>query len=74
MSHSVTVSVTDGGKKTKVVNAQEMTVREKILTRLFGKKAKVLVITPYSATNEITIKDQSGFSSKPNRGVQFDCN
>ena len=72
MKHSVTVSVDENGKRTKVVKAQEQTMREKMLTALFGKKAKVLVITPYSATNEITIKEQ-GSISEPKRSVHFDC-
>ena len=47
MQHSITVSVKDDDKKKAVVKAKEFTVREKVLSALFGKKAKVLVITPY---------------------------
>ena len=74
MKHSVTVSVNEGGKNTSVVKAGEQTIREKLLSLLFGKKAKVLVITPYSSTNEITIKEQGGSADATKRNVQFDCN
>ena len=72
VKHSVTVSVNDDSKKTKIIKAEEMTVREKLLTKLFGKKAKVLVITPYQSTNEITIKE-GGKANATKRNVQFDC-
>ncbi|MCI6360587.1 MAG: hypothetical protein MR773_01840 [Eubacterium coprostanoligenes] len=73
MKHSIMVSVNEDGKNTRVVKAKEQTVREKLLTALFGKKAKVLVITPYSSTNEITIKEQGGQANATKRNVQFDC-
>ena len=73
MKHSVTVSVDENGKRTKIVKAREQSIREKMLTALFGKKAKVLVITPYEATNEITIKEQGLFNDRHERSVHFDC-
>ncbi len=74
MANSITVSVKDGGVKTRIATAREMTMREKFLTKLFGKKAKVLVITPYSATNEITIREEgNGTASGGKKNVYFDC-
>ena len=71
MRHSVTVSVDAGGRKLPVLTAEEIPFREKILTKLFGKKAKVLVITPHTSTNEITIRERGG--NEHERSMHFDC-
>ena len=71
MRHSVTVNVDAGRTKVPILTAEELTMREKILNRLFGKKAKVVVITPHSSTNEITIRERGG--NEHERSMRFDC-
>lgn len=74
MQHSITVSVKDDDKKKAVVKAKELTMREKILTALFGRKAKVLVITPYDTVAEINIAEKGANSNVTKRSLSFDCN
>lgn len=74
MQHSITVSVKDDDKKKAVVKAKELTVREKVLSALFGKKAKVLVITPYDTVSQINIAEKGVKSNAAKRSLQFDCN
>jgi hypothetical protein len=70
MKHDVTVSVSSNEKPTKVLNAREVTFREKLLTALFGKKAKVIVLTPYNSVNEITIEERmQNYDNKRNIAV-----
>lgn len=74
MKHSVTISVNENEVKKNIVKANEMCMREKILSALFGKKAKVLVITPYDTVSEINIAEKG--ASKNNvtkRSLSFDC-
>ncbi|MDO4362893.1 MAG: hypothetical protein Q4C99_00060 [Clostridia bacterium] len=74
MQHSITVSVKDDDKKKAVVKAKELTVREKVLSALFGKKAKVLVITPYDTVSQINIAEKGVKNNAAKRSLQFDCN
>lgn len=73
MQHSITVSVKDDDKKKAVVKAKEFTVREKVLSALFGKKAKVLVITPYDTVSQINIAEKGVNSNVTKRSLSFDC-
>ena len=50
-----------------------MCIREKILSALFGKKAKVLVITPYDTVAEINIAEKGANSNVTKRSLSFDC-
>lgn len=74
MQHSITVSVKDDDKKKAVVKAKELTVREKVLSALFGKKAKVLVITPYDTVSQINIAEKGVKNNATKKSLQFDCN
>ena len=75
MKHSVTISVNENEVKKNIVKANEMCMREKILTALFGRKAKVLVITtPYDTVSEINIAEKGVKNNAVKRSLQFDCN
>ena len=73
MQHSITISVKDDDKKKAVVKAKELTMREKILIALFGRKAKVLVITPYDTVSEVIISEKGANSNVTKRSLSFDC-
>lgn len=73
MKHSVTISVNENEVKKNIVKANEMCMREKILSALFGKKAKVLVITPYDTVSEINIAEKGANSNVTKRSLSFDC-
>lgn len=74
MKHSVTISVNENEVKKKIVKANEMCMREKLLSALFGKKAKVLIITPYDTVSQINIAEKGVKSNATKRSLQFDCN
>lgn len=72
MKHSVTISVNENEVKKKIVKANEMCMREKLLSALFGKKAKVLIITPYDTVSQINIAEKGVKSNATKRSLQFD--
>ena len=75
MSHSVSIAIKEpDGKRQRVIQAKEMTVRERVMSALFGKKAKVLILTPYESVNEITIKENGGNENDRKRSIEFGCN
>ena len=59
VGQNVCISVAQpNGTTCKVLDAKEKTIRERILTALFGKKAKVLIVSPYSSVHHIKIKEE----------------
>ena len=59
VGQNVCISVVQpNGTTCKVLEAKEKNIRERILTALFGRKARVLIVSPYKTVHQITIKEE----------------
>lgn len=57
MKHNLNISVSkkppDGG----IVQCRSMSLREKLLTRLFGRKEKVMILVPGNSVETVSITE-----------------
>ncbi len=57
MKHNLTISVSkkppDGG----IVQCRNVSLREKLLTRLFGRKKKVMILVPGNSVESVCITE-----------------
>ncbi len=72
MERSISVCIREDGAEKRILNAREFTVREKLLTALFGKKCKVILLTPCNSDSEITVTEKRGVKDEK-RAMPFDC-
>ncbi len=57
MHHTMQISVSKKPKSGGVAMFRSISVREKLLRRLFGKKAKLTVIVPGDTVEEVSITE-----------------
>ena len=69
MKHNLTISVSKDPRRGGIVQCQNISMREKLLTRLFGRKQKVMILVPGNSVSTVTITEiQEG--GKPNEAVR----
>lgn len=60
-NQSVCVNITrQNGTSCRVLGAKERNIRERFLSTLFGKKVKLLIVSPYDSVHQITITENKG--------------
>ena len=57
MEHALKISVSDKPVNGGVVACRHVSVREKILRRLFGDKTKLTIIVPGDSVSELAISE-----------------
>lgn len=57
MHHTMQISVTKTPRFDEVARLHSFSLREKLLQRLFGKKAKLTVIVPGDTVEEVAISE-----------------
>lgn len=55
MKHNLQISVSDKPQENGMVSCKNVTLREKFMRILFGKKQKITVLVPGDTTQELTI-------------------
>lgn len=68
MKHAVTISVAKHPKQTGITSVRNLTIRERMLRLLLGKKAHVTVIVPGDSVEELAIKEVK--EDSPNEAVR----
>ena len=69
MKHNLTISISKDPRRGGIVQCQNISMREKLLTRLFGRKQKVMILVPGNSVSTVTITEiQEG--GKPNEAVR----
>lgn len=57
MKHNLNICVSRGSKTGGVVSCRNVSLREKLLTRLFGKQEKVMVLIPGNTVETLSITE-----------------
>ena len=57
MKHNLSISVTKDPKRDGIVRCRSVTIREKLLTRLFGKKHQVMILVPGNSVSTVSITE-----------------
>lgn len=58
LKHKVTINVAkSGGERSPVIESSRRSIRTRMLDFLFGKKARLLVITPGDSVETVEIKE-----------------
>jgi len=58
MKHQVVISVSDvNGKKRTVLTGGDITLRDRFLNLLFGKRQRILVLVPSDSVQSVSIKE-----------------
>lgn len=61
LKHQVVIDVTDPkGNKENVLQGGELTLRDRLLTRLLGKGQKMLVLVPSDRVESVSIREMKG--------------
>lgn len=55
MKHNLHISVSDKPQKNGLVSCKDITLREKFLRMLFGKKQKLMILVPGDSIEELEI-------------------
>lgn len=55
MTHNLMISVSKEPRAGSVVSCKKVTMREKMLTRLFGQKQKLMVLIPGNSVRTVSI-------------------
>lgn len=55
MKHNLKISVSKEPQSGGIVRCRNVTLREKLLTRLFGKQEKVMVLIPGNTVQSVSI-------------------
>jgi hypothetical protein len=64
LKHQVVIDVTDpNGNKENVLQGGELTLRDRLLTRLLGKGQKMLVLVPSDRVESVSIREMKGVKS-----------
>lgn len=59
MKHNLNICVSKEPNSGGVVSCRNVTLREKLLTRLFGKQEKVMILIPGSTVETLSITELS---------------
>ena len=57
MKHNLKISVSKKPKQGGIVQCRNVTVREKLLTKLLGRKEKVMILVPGGSVETVSITD-----------------
>ena len=69
MKHNLCISVSKDPQKSGIVQCRNISIREKLLTRLLGRKQKLMILVPGNSVSTVTITEiQEG--GKPNEAVR----
>ena len=57
MKHNLTISVSKDPRRGGVVQCRSISIREKFLTRMFGRVQKVMILVPGNSVSTVTITE-----------------
>ena len=57
MKHNLNISVSKKPPEGGIVQCRSVSLREKLLTRLFGRKEKVMILVPGSSVESVCITE-----------------
>ena len=69
MKHNLRISVSKEPQRGGIVQCRNISIREKLLTKLLGRKQKLMILVPGNSVSTVTITEiQEG--GKPNEAVR----
>lgn len=57
MKHNLTISVSKEPKKSGIVQCKSISIREKLLTKLLGRKQKIMILIPGNTVSTVSITE-----------------
>ena len=57
MKHNLCISVSKAPQKSGIVQCKNISIREKLLTRLLGRKQKVMILIPGNTVSTVSITE-----------------
>ena len=57
MKHNLCISVSKDPQKGGIVQCRNISIREKLLTRLLGRKQKVMILIPGNTVSTVSITE-----------------
>ena len=57
MKHNLTISVSKDPRRGGVLQCENISIREKLLTKLFGRKQKIMILIPGNSVSTVTINE-----------------
>ena len=57
MKHNLCISVSKDPQKNGIVQCKNISIREKLLTRLLGRKQKVMILIPGNPVSTVSITE-----------------
>ena len=57
MKHNLTISVSKGPRRGGVLQCKNISIREKLLTKLFGRKQKIMILIPGNSVSTVSITE-----------------
>lgn len=57
MKHNLTISVSKDPRRGGVLQCKNITIREKLLTKLFGRKQKIMILIPGNSVSTVSITE-----------------
>lgn len=57
MKHNLTISVSKEPRKGGVVQCKSISIREKLLTKLLGRKQKIMILIPGNSVSTVSITE-----------------
>ena len=57
MKHNLCISVSKDPQKNGIVQCKNISIREKLLTRLLGRKQKVMILIPGNTVSTVSITE-----------------
>lgn len=57
MKHNLTISVSKEPRKGGIVQCKSISIREKLLTKLLGRKQKIMILIPGNSVSTVSITE-----------------
>lgn len=57
MKHNLTISVSKDPRKGGIVQCKNISIREKLLTKLLGRKQKIMILVPGNSVSTVSITE-----------------
>jgi len=57
MKHNLTISVSKDPRKGGIVQCKKISIREKLLTKLLGRKQKIMILIPGNSVSAVSITE-----------------
>ena len=57
MKHNLTISVSKDPRRGGVLQCKNISIREKLLTKLFGRKQKIMILIPGNSVTTVSITE-----------------